>query len=596
MSLSQGQVIHEKYRIAKRMGGSEFGAVYRAWDLEHNVPVALQEVITNDEQEIAQLEALAQRLIALQHSNLPKILDAFTLPGQGFYLVAEFIEGEDLQMVFERRDAPLEIQQAVEWVSKGCDALSYLHRQSPNILHGNVKPSSFRINPAGEVILVGFGDIGVSNPQVRSALAVRGVSPGFSPPEQYGKGQMDERSDVYALGATLYVLLGGKRLPESVLIKGKDVTPPRPLRELNPMVSEALNDVVMRAIAIDATQRYPSVLQFKQALQEAVYAAEKVTQPSATRPSWVWILGGLFAVVVLLGILIGGGLFLYNEFIRERTPTPQATETAFTATPEGSATPTQTEVPTPTSEATPTALPTRIEDEQGVLMALVPAGPFLMGSNYGAEEERPEHTVTLDDFYIDLYEVTNALYAVCVQARACRQPLQVSSATHTDYYGNAEFADFPVLHVTWSMAQDYCTWRGGRLPTEAEWEKAARGTDGRLFPWGMEATCQLANFWMSGAGCLGEVTRVGSYPSGVSPFGLFDMAGNVWEWVMDWFDPTYYARSPAENPTGPEEGIHRVVRGGAWHGGVYQIRTTTRGRNLPDQGYNYVGFRCVRLP
>lgn len=596
MSLLQGQVIHEKYRIAKRLGGSEFGAVYRAWDLQHNVPVALQEVVTRDEEEIAQLETLAQRLMALQHDHLPKFLDAFAIPGQGFYLVSEFIEGEDLQTAFERRDAPLDIQQALDYVSKGCEALSYLHQQSPAIIHGNVKPSSFRLNPAGEVILVGFGDIGVSQPQVRNALAVRGVSPGYSPPEQYGKGQVDERSDVYALGATLYCLLGGKRLPESVLIKGKDVAPPRPLRELNPLVNEALNEVVMRAIAIDPDQRFPSVLGFKHALQGAISVPAKVAPPSVSRPLWVWILGGLIALVLLLGLLIGGGLFLYNEFIRERTDTPRPTETEHTATPETSATPAQTETPTATPELTPTGLPALIEDDQGVQMALVPAGPFLMGNNFGAEEERPEHTVTLGNFYIDLYEVTNALYAACVQAGVCHPPVQLNSATHPIYYDNPEFADYPVIYVTWSMAQEYCTWRGGRLPTEAEWEKAARGTDGRLFPWGMEANCQFANFWESGGQCPGEVTRVGSYPLGVSPFGLFDMAGNVWEWVMDWFDTKYYAQSPTENPTGPESGVHRVVRGGAWHGSVNQIRTTTRGRNLPDQGYNYVGFRCVRLP
>ncbi len=230
-------------------------------------------------------------------------------------------------------------------------------------------------------------------------------------------------------------------------------------------------------------------------------------------------------------------------------------------------------------------------------MVLVPAGQFLMGSDYGAADEEPQHTVTMSAYYIDQYEVTNARYAECVKAGPCKPPTSFNSVTHPNYYDNPDFANFPVIQVTWPMAKAYCEWRGARLPSEAEWEKAARGDDGRPFPWGeQEPNCTFANFWNDEPDCVGDVAEVGKYNKGVSPFNLFDMAGNVWEWVADWYDDTYYASTPLENPLGPDSGTFRIVRGGAWSNGAGSIRTTTRGRNLPNKSYNYVGLRCVRLP
>jgi formylglycine-generating enzyme required for sulfatase activity len=230
-------------------------------------------------------------------------------------------------------------------------------------------------------------------------------------------------------------------------------------------------------------------------------------------------------------------------------------------------------------------------------MVLIPAGEFLMGDNLGGPEEQPEHNVNLDSYYIDLYEVTNARYAACVADNSCDPPTQLGSATRSSYYDDPDFADFPVIFVNWAMAGQYCAWRGGSLPTEAQWEKAARGSDARVFPWpGEVIDCTFANFWNSEATCQRDTTAVGSYPKGASPFGLFDMAGNVWEWVQDWFSPDFYINSPADNPVGPADGGYRVLRGGGWTGSAGQQRTTTRGRNLPTGSWNYVGFRCVRTP
>jgi formylglycine-generating enzyme required for sulfatase activity len=230
-----------------------------------------------------------------------------------------------------------------------------------------------------------------------------------------------------------------------------------------------------------------------------------------------------------------------------------------------------------------------------MVMVAVPEGEFTMGSNDGLPDEQPVHTVFLDAYWIDQSEVTNGMYAVCVQAGACQAPSDASSYKQPSYYGNPQFADYPVIFVAWEEAQAYCAWAGGRLPTEAEWEKAARGENGFTYPWGdTYPTCALANFSVSNGGaCVGDTAAVGSTPAGASPYGALDMAGNVLEWVADWFSEAYYGSSPSSNPTGPAAGDYRVLRGGACFTDESVIRATHRISFRPDKHYNYVGFRCV---
>jgi len=278
-------------------------------------------------------------------------------------------------------------------------------------------------------------------------------------------------------------------------------------------------------------------------------------------------------------------------------PLPTDTLVSSTDTPTPSPSPLPP-TPTITSTPTPTLLPALITDSQGVPMVLVPAGPFEMGQRSKYTESSFVHTVTLDAFYIDQYEVTNARYAACVDVGVCSPPSTNKSLTLESYYGNPEYDNFPVINIIWGQAQAYCEWRGARLPTEAEWEKAARGTDERSYPWGEEIDCERANYGGDGFGiCVGETTPVGQYANGVSPYGVYDMVGNVWEWVADWYDPDYYIKSPHQDPQGPDSGNEKILRGGSWFEAALpelDNYTIIRHHTDPASTQFYIGFRCAR--
>ena len=272
----------------------------------------------------------------------------------------------------------------------------------------------------------------------------------------------------------------------------------------------------------------------------------------------------------------------------------------------GGAPPTSTPIPTPTMQPTPTLQPTptryvkptstpfaaitSTRSKDGMPMASVPGGSFFwMGSDTDSSNEMPAHTVTLDTFWIDQTEVTNGMYAKCVQSGACQLPKNRSSHTHSSYYGFTSFSIYPVIYVDWNQAKAYCEWVGSRLPSEAEWEKAAVGSDGRTYPWGETIDSTYANYNL----LLGDTVKAGSYKKGASPYGVYDMAGNVSEWVADWYGSTYYQSSPAVNPTGPAFGEQRVIRGGSWGSSDTDVRSMKRDFNYPNAYGNAIGFRCA---
>jgi formylglycine-generating enzyme required for sulfatase activity len=234
-------------------------------------------------------------------------------------------------------------------------------------------------------------------------------------------------------------------------------------------------------------------------------------------------------------------------------------------------------------------LPREITGRDGAPMVLIPSGEFVMGSS-AASDERPAHRVHLDSYYIDALEVTNSRYAKFLETVTTQQtPHQWNTVTLT------EDGDRPVIGVNWSDADAYCRWAEKRLPTEAEWEKAARGTDGRKYPWGDEEPREeMANFSQCcGWSGFGLLAAVGTHQAGKSPYGVFDLAGNVWEWVADWYEPHYYKTSPDRNPTGPATGRDKVMRGGSWSNRASDLRASIRDKVAPTYRNYSIGFRCA---
>ena len=280
-------------------------------------------------------------------------------------------------------------------------------------------------------------------------------------------------------------------------------------------------------------------------------------------------------------------------------PWPTATATA-TRTLTFTLTPSPTSVPTSVPTTVPVAVQTMAWEKDNSVMVYVPAGEFIMGSGE-ADAERPVHTVYLDAFYIDRYEVTNAQFAQFLNERGNQEEGGVTwldienkdcliTQSGGQYQPKSGYEDPPVVTVSWYGARAYCQWAGKRLPTEAEWEKACRGTDGRTYPWGEGINCDHAQYGI----CGGETVPVGSKPKGVSPYGALDMAGNVEEWVADWYDSDYYSQSPERNPPGPNSGTFRVFRGGSWVLADWFARCARRSRDDPEDRWFLMGFRCAR--
>ncbi len=285
-------------------------------------------------------------------------------------------------------------------------------------------------------------------------------------------------------------------------------------------------------------------------------------------------------------------------------PTSVPTIAISSATVEVQVVPTNTAIEVASSDASNQ----RTSLMDGMPQIYIPEGTFRMGGMdaRSAPDERPAHDVTLSGYWMDQLEVTNAMYMLCVKSGTCKPPQSFKSQRRPEYFDNPDFNDYPVIYVTWGQAKTYCEWAQRRLPTEAEWEHAARGNDWRTFPWGEDkANSLLANYNM----LVGDTSRVGTYPLGASPFGILDMAGNVAEWTNDFYSGTYYARlTDALNPLGPETSVtlRRVVRGGSLGDAEINIRVPKRSsvmgsdlQSAPDSNAFLgdfsprIGFRCV---
>jgi serine/threonine protein kinase len=403
MPLTTGLIIKDRYRTDSLLAQGGMGAVYKAWDLNLKMAVALKENLDPSPDAQAQFEREALILARISHPNLPRVIDHFSLPGHGQFLVMDFVDGKDLEEILEESCGPNQLAspgsagqptqnraclseaEVIPWTLQVCDALEYLHKQNPPIVHRDIKPANIKIRPDGQVLLVDFGIAKIYDPQFSTLTGAKAVTAGYSPPEQYGGGKTDPRSDIYALGATLYHLLTGEKPPESVHRMAGSVKTPSP-RQLNPLISPNIQAALLKAMAIPIENRYQNVGEMRLALDQNVQprpappAARPIPVPSippsrqvvAPSPApgnlpypryWpVFVLGGLGIIVLLLiaGRLIlsdrSGNLGQANQAISSATQTSPSTSPDI----EGQAmlqapSTTTTQSTIPTTQPTPTA-------------------------------------------------------------------------------------------------------------------------------------------------------------------------------------------------------------------------------------------------
>lgn len=326
-----------------------------------------------------------------------------------------------------------------------------------------------------------------------------------------------------------------------------------------------------------------------------------ISQEQFVRPKRMNHAPGMVIFSVITMLVVGWLLskYLLNPTSTPAPPSGQVTQSVTSSIPSNAL---PTEISVATAPATENGPLEGKLGRDGMGLVYIPAGEFMMGGS-GDQDERPVHSVILDAYWIDKTEVTNRMYADCVDNGPCREPSANTSLTRqTDgkyYYKNPEYDNYPIIYVSWFDATQYCSWVGRRLPTEAEWEKAASWNDqaksSRKYPWGEKINCSYANFAYENQLCVGDTKPVGSYPTGASYFGLLDMAGNVWEWVFDRYDPQFYSQEPVfTNPTGPPSGDNMVVRGGSFLRGPEDgIRSADRGFFPPRYTSHNLGFRCA---
>ncbi len=590
-----GQTLNKRYKITARLGKGAMGTVYRATDSQTSQEVALKvisgELSINPEM-LERFKREGEALRQLKHPNIVEFLDAFEHEEE-YVIVMEYVSGGSLHELISK--GPLPIKDANRIALELCDALIRSHHL--NIIHRDLKPENVLITKDGTPKLADFGVARLNEGTRMTRTGTQVGTPYYMAPEAWEGKPLDAQADIWSLGVILFEMLTGQ-VPfggeTGAAVMNKVLTAQHPkISTLRNDTPSGIARIVNRMLTRDKKRRYQTMREIAVDLERN--RSSPVSQLEKTTPSSIQLKRMIYAVPVIAG-LIFSYQWLKPDSAQPSTNVPTSNNVIAQ----------ETNTPKP---STPSAVPTAglgigstVQGVDGANLLYIPEGEFIMGSANGQADELPVRNITLDAYWMDETEVTNGRYEQCVQAGACAQPFEIHSSTNPSYYGNEEFKEYPVLFVDWEMANTYCTWANRRLPSEAEWEKAARGKDDRNYPWGnsfdMEKlnTCDIncLESWANLAFDDGyaHVAPVGSYSNGKSPFRILDMLGNVWEWNNDYY--ARYDQSPsASNPIGPATGTKRILRGGGWDlDGIFRV--SDRYDADPFETANNIGFRCAK--
>ncbi len=678
-----GSTIAEKYRIERLVGEGGFAVVYRAQHTIWNQPVAIKFFNGLSSAPVDQREQFKDQFIqegalltelSSQTASIVQARDVgtYTTPdGQWMpYMVLEWLDGLALDELLDREriagTPPWNIEQMIVLLAQAAAALDVAHGKG--IAHRDIKPANIFVlgespRQAATLKVLDFGVAKMmsDNTQLKAAMAKTGMNitsftPQYGAPEQFSRsyGATGPWTDVFALAlVAVEMLIGraaldGDEIVQLAFSSGNPQVRPTP-RTLGVQVSDAVESVFLRALAIAPEDRYARAREFWSALEQAhggfytEFGARtsvvggpigalptqlvqtggyRGSQPNLLSTSSPAVINADSAPASKTGLYIGGGVALAALgaaavlLLGGKHAQPEAKNNAASAisAPSPAAAPGSAAA----SAAAPGALTCPAE------MVQIPAGQFFMGSDLKDAEknEMPSHNVSVDSVCMDLYEVTVKKYKACSDSGKCkRAPTEVEwpkitakdRATYSPLCtgSDATKLDHPITCVTWAMADTYCKANDARLPTEAEWEFATRGPDGRVYPWGddpptakhlnaCDAQCvawgkaHKVDMTQLGTGDDGFATTapVGSFPAGRSRFGPYDVVGNVWEWVADWYGD--YKADAVKNPMGPDTGERKVIRGGAFNGGFETwLHPSFRYAQVPNAQSHGIGFRCV---
>jgi len=616
-------VLARRYHIIRRLGGGGMGTVFLAGQIAvGDRPVALKVLLRkllDDPEFLMRFHNEAASTGRIHHPNVVTIYESGQADDGTPYIAMEYLEGGTLRDELKQRGA-LPVAQVVEIIQQVARGLNAAHKLG--IIHRDLKPDNIFLTRSDEgELAVKIGDFGIAKLRESATHTMTGTvlgTPAYMSFEQAAgmrSDELDARSDIYSLGVVVYEMLTGRvpfhsDTPLGCVRKHLTEQPP-PFRAVKPDLPSLpqLEGVVMKALTKDREQRFASPLEFARELAEAAGA----TQPTAPLPQTRVVPPPTPVVGEPSGLPLGRA---------EPSPT-QPARAAAPSPPKPAAVPSPQLRPTPARPSRAkyvifaflalaaagtglwywqqSRLQPQIESqppsESGAKtptppsgMVYIPGGTFTMGRDNSEDpEETPAHVVTVPPFYLDKTPVTTANYAAYVWAGGRQTP---PSWPQGRYPSGSD--DWPVADVSWEEARAYCADSGKRLPTEAEWEFAARGTDGRLYPWGNRFDPALTNSKERGLGHPEGVEGKDIFDkvaldSASSPFGVFGMSGNVWEWTADDYKPYSGHQSAFQIPADA-----KVIRGGSFKSDKDHITTTTRNLDLATTRSPTIGFRCAK--